>query len=150
MSCSGCHATVYPEHIDRHLAGYWAGALYCAHCLAEMRNPITPAPPSGEAAPLVLEDAEPAPTAGPAASAEPTPVGRTHVGYHPPRPGATGATRLRIFHARLSEGAVGHLEQQINAWLESHPEVEVKFAETTVGVWEGKHAEPNLIVTLFY
>ncbi|GAG30077.1 unnamed protein product, partial [marine sediment metagenome] len=65
------------------------------------------------------------------------------------RPGR-GARRVRTFHSKLSEGAVRHLDEQVNAWLESHPEIEIKFANTTVGVWEAKHAEPNLILMVFY
>ena len=83
------------------------------------------------------------------------PAARPRDGQHPasrraPCADAAGATRMRIFHAKLSDGAVGHLDHQINDWLDQNPEIEIKFANTTVGVWEGKHAEPNLILTLFY
>ena len=60
------------------------------------------------------------------------------------------ATRIRTFHAKLSEGAILHLDQQVNSWLDGHPDLEIKFASTTVGTWEGKHPEPNLILTIFY
>jgi hypothetical protein len=108
-----------------------------------------------ELATFPLEDVAPAPAAlASAAPAAPTPPSPEQTGVQvtrrPPRPGATGGTRMRIFHARLSEGAVAHLDQQINDWLDQNPEIEVKFANSTVGTWEGKHAEPNLILTLFY
>ena len=61
-----------------------------------------------------------------------------------------GATRLRIFHSKISNGAVRHLEKTVNQWLDNNPEIEIKFSTTTVGTWEGKHAEPNLILTIFY
>ena len=42
------------------------------------------------------------------------------------------------------------MEEQINSWLDDNPDISIKFAETTVGTWEGKHSEPNLIMTVFY
>jgi hypothetical protein len=41
MVCTGCGASVYREHIDRGLAGRWAGQLLCPHCLAEKKRPVT-------------------------------------------------------------------------------------------------------------
>lgn len=150
LSCSACGATIYPEHLERHQAGYWSGALYCCCCLNEKKaGSGAPVPIPDELTTFPLEDVEPgaAPMAAPAPAAVPaaTPSGR-----RAPRPGAQGATRVRIFHSKLSDGAVAHLDQQINDWLDQNPDVEVKFADTTVGTWEGKHPEPNLIVTLFY
>lgn len=152
MSCAACGATIYPEHLNRQQAGYWSGALYCSFCLMDKKSGSGAAPAiPDELTTFPLEETAPA-TAAPAANAPappPTPVvipGKRR----PPRPDAKGATRMRIFHAKLSDGAVAHLDQQINDWLDQNPEVEIKFANTTVGTWEGKHAEPNLIVTLFY
>ncbi|GMV98211.1 MAG: hypothetical protein HRF43_14020 [Phycisphaerae bacterium] len=149
LNCAGCGATIYPEHLDRHLAGYWAGSLYCSCCLAEKRDGKPAAPPAAESG-LTLEEAPAEGQETPPPSAASGPVGHHHHHRLPPRPDAKGATRMRIFHSRLSEGAVGHLDMQINEWLERHPEIELKFAHTTVGTWEGKHAEPNLIITVFY
>ena len=53
-------------------------------------------------------------------------------------------------YAKLSDEAVRHMDQQINEWCERNPDVEIKFSTSTVGIWTGKHAEPNLIVTVFY
>lgn len=152
LSCASCGATVYPEHLDRCLAGYWAGALYCPCCLTEKKNgKPAPAKPA-EAASLALEEApvHESPPAPPDAGPASAPAAIHHYKYRPPRPDAKGASRVRIFHARLSDGAVAHLDDQINDWLDRHPEVEIKLANTTVGIWEGKHAEPNLILTVFY
>jgi len=68
----------------------------------------------------------------------------------PLNPAGRGATRVRTFHSKLADGPMGHLDDIINSWLDEHPEVEIKFATTTVGVWEGKHAEPHYIVTVYY
>ena len=32
----------------------------------------------------------------------------------------------------------------------AHPDIEVKFCNTTVGILEAKKAEPNLLVTIWY
>ena len=61
-----------------------------------------------------------------------------------------GATRVRTFHTKLVDAAIKFLESQINDWLDSNPDIEVKFSNTTVGVVEGKRAEPHLIITIWY
>jgi len=60
------------------------------------------------------------------------------------------ATRCRTFHCKMSDASFRHLNLQINEWVDAHPEVEIKFALSNVGVVEGKHADPHLIVTIFY
>jgi hypothetical protein len=154
MSCSGCGATVYPEHLERHMAGYWSGRLYCSHCLAEKKTG-TPAPPPipDELTTFPLEEVASAPAGAapappPVESREPATPAPVAALRRASRTG--GATRMRIFHSKLSDGAVGHMDHQINEWLDQNPDVEIKFANSTVGVWEGKHAEPNLILALFY
>jgi hypothetical protein len=62
----------------------------------------------------------------------------------------TGAVRMRTFHCRLSEQGVEYLDQTINDWLEHHPDIEVKFTSSTVGMWDGKLKEPTLIVNVWY
>ena len=62
----------------------------------------------------------------------------------------TGAVRLRTFHCRLSEQGVDYLDQLVNDWLEAHPEVEVKFTNSTIGLWDGKLKEPTLILNVWY
>lgn len=62
----------------------------------------------------------------------------------------TGAVRMRTFHCRLSEQGVEYLDQIINDWLEGHPDVEVKFCTSTIGMWDGKLKEPTLILNVWY
>ena len=64
--------------------------------------------------------------------------------------GSTGATRVRTFHTKMSDNAMHYLDGLINDWLDVHEDVEVKFSNTTVGVVEGKKAEPHLIITIWY
>jgi len=61
----------------------------------------------------------------------------------------TGATRCKLFHSKIGPGPLEHLEKQINEWLDAE-EVEIKFVTKTVGVMEGKRAEPNLLVMIWY
>lgn len=61
-----------------------------------------------------------------------------------------GALRCRTFHAKLNDASLAYLDNQINDWVDNDPTVEIKFATSSVGVVEGKHAEPHLIVTIFY
>jgi hypothetical protein len=62
----------------------------------------------------------------------------------------TGACRVRSFHGKLSDQGMTYLDDQINEWLDQHPEVEVKFVTSTVGQFEGKIREPALIMNLWY
>lgn len=61
-----------------------------------------------------------------------------------------GAIRCRIFHAKLNDGALQFMQDQINEWIDQSPEVDVKSVSTDVGVVEGKTSQPHLIITIFY
>ena len=61
-----------------------------------------------------------------------------------------GAIRCRIFHAKLNDGALHFMQDQINDWIDENPEVDIKHLSTNVGVVEGKSSEPHLVITLFY
>lgn len=64
---------------------------------------------------------------------------------------ADGATRCRTFHSKLTDAALSYMDNQINEWSDAHPEVHVKFATSTIGLFEAKqHQEPHLIVSVFY
>ncbi len=60
-----------------------------------------------------------------------------------------GATRCRVFHSKISVSALEMLQKQINEWLDDD-EIEVKQVCQTVGTLQGKTAETNLIVTVWY
>lgn len=60
------------------------------------------------------------------------------------------ATRCRTFHGKLTAAGLAHMDEQINEWIDAHPEVFVKSSNSTVGVFEGKSKEPHLLVTVFY
>ncbi len=61
-----------------------------------------------------------------------------------------GATRVRTFHGKLTEAGLAHMDEQINDWLDAHPDIFIKASASSVGVFEGKTKEPHLLVTLYY
>jgi hypothetical protein len=46
-----------------------------------------------------------------------------------------GATHVKSFHCKLQGEALAHLDEQINAWIESHEDCEIKLVTTQVGEW---------------
>ena len=60
-----------------------------------------------------------------------------------------GAIHVKTFVAKLRPDAIEHLDQQINEWLDNHPEYEVKFVTTTVGQLVGKTTEDALFVNVW-
>lgn len=149
MLCNGCGASIYREHIDRGLAGRWAGQLLCPHCFIERRGGAT----------HDLENIARAdePETAPSPSRSSTYTGMVglsdldSITYRRPLlPAGRGASRMRVFHCKLSEGPLIQLNRQVNEWLDAHPDVEVKFATQSIGTWEGRHSEQHVIYTLYY
>ncbi|HZW10400.1 MAG TPA: hypothetical protein VFF69_10900 [Phycisphaerales bacterium] len=67
----------------------------------------------------------------------------------PNTPG-TGAIHVRSFRSKLSDDALGYLDQQINEWLDAHPQYEVKLVTTAIGEWSTKLGkEPGIIVNVW-
>jgi hypothetical protein len=62
----------------------------------------------------------------------------------------TGAVRMKSFHGRLSDNGLEYLDNSVNEWLDAHPEVEVKFVTSTVGLYDGKIKELALILNVWY
>ena len=60
-----------------------------------------------------------------------------------------GATRTRTFHSKLNDAALALMDQSINEWVDSS-EIEIKCVSSCIGVFEGKKAEPHLLVTVCY
>ena len=167
--CDQCGAIVYPEQLESGKAASAGGKLRCTHCLTEYKathhdiprvvgQTTMKAPGEGEELETIAFD-EDAPLSLPGTNL-------TTTGAEPPqdmtavyddsiyqRPLITDgkiATRCRTFRSRLNDGALLFMNRQINEWVDSSPDVTIKFAATTVGVFEGKKAEATLIVTVFY
>jgi hypothetical protein len=79
-------------------------------------------------------------------------VGRKHEESWKRSPNVTGqgAIHVKTFHGKLNNESLDFLDQQINEWLDAHPQYEVKLVSSNVGDWTGKTGrEPNLIVQLW-
>lgn len=61
----------------------------------------------------------------------------------------TGATRCRVFHSKIQENPLQHMETVINDWIDEEG-VEVKHATQCIGTMEGKRSESNLLVMVWY
>ena len=60
-----------------------------------------------------------------------------------------GAIHVKTFVSKLRLDAIHHLDEQINTWLDEHPEYEVKFVNTTIGDLVGKTTDPALFVNVW-
>ena len=60
-----------------------------------------------------------------------------------------GASHVRTFVAKLRLDAVENLDSQVNAWLDEHPEFDVKFVSTSVGPLIGKTTENAMFITVW-
>jgi len=66
-----------------------------------------------------------------------------------PNANGTGAIHVKSFHCKLTGDSLEFMDQQINEWLDAHPQYEVKLVTTSVGTWTGKIKEPNLVVNVW-
>ena len=162
--CEQCGASVYQEHLDSGIARQVNGKLLCAHCLTEYEESGGAEDDGGmfeeeNLAPIEFEEDDKGGTKVEMSST------RIHLQTEAargqgvadegkfkrlPRADGVGATRCRMFHCRISQGATDFMVNQINEWLDQHNDITLKFATTTIGMFEGKHTEPNLITTVFY
>jgi hypothetical protein len=61
-----------------------------------------------------------------------------------------GPTRVRTFHAKLSDQGLEHLDNLINHFLDDHPEIDVKSVTTNIGMFDGKFKDFALIINVWY
>jgi hypothetical protein len=162
--CEQCGATIYKEHLDARIARYEEGKLLCPHCVEEYeaKHDMSGTDVIDLIEPIALgeekaEDAELASSQtkitafgsdgtaiGAASKKDETAFKRSL------QPDKSYGTRCRIFHSKLNDGAIAFMTDQINDWIDKNPDVSIKALHTTIGIWEGKHADPNLIVTMIY
>jgi hypothetical protein len=62
----------------------------------------------------------------------------------------TGACRVRTFHGKLSDQGLEYIDEAINVWLDEHPEIDIKFVTTNVGMFDGKFKDLALVVNVWY
>jgi len=61
-----------------------------------------------------------------------------------------GACRVRSFIGKISGPGLEYMDNNINLWLDAHPDVEVKFVTSTVGPTDGKSSETSIVMNLWY
>lgn len=177
QECGSCGATIYPEHVKKGSADYFGGKLLCPHCLQEKRAiaAVNPAAAYRDAAaddaadePIALtidtdaEDNE-VPDAGGSSTQIRAfgggPAGGTAYGApagsagfrRPLLEDAANATRCRTFHCKLTDSSMAHLNEMVNEWVDEHPEIQIKFATSCIGIVEGKSSQDqHLLLTVFY
>lgn len=161
--CEKCGATVYREHLEQGIARYADGKLLCPPCLTEFEKEEEAAAASGVGAlaPIAFDDdddddeVELDMSSSRIHSASTATLGVAQ-GWddsqwkRPIDPRAITATRCRTFHAKLTDSALEYMNEVINAWLDKNDSIAIKFAVSNIGIFEGKHAEPHVIVTMFY
>jgi len=160
--CQQCGASVYKQHVESGIARYEHGKLLCSHCVNEFEHAHDKNGTVDEAyEPIEFDNDDERPSSPAdlsssrihAASAATLGVAGAWDDAKYKRslsPNASGATRCRTFHCKLSEAAVEFMNSQINEWLDHNDKIVIKFTNSTIGAFEGKHTEPNLIVTVFY
>ncbi|MEM7577385.1 MAG: hypothetical protein AAF328_07895 [Planctomycetota bacterium] len=60
-----------------------------------------------------------------------------------------GATHVKTFFCKLRPDAIQNIDEQVNDWLDKHPEYEVKFVTTTIGKLVGKNIEDALFMNVW-
>jgi hypothetical protein len=60
-----------------------------------------------------------------------------------------GAIHVKTFVAKLRLDSIEHMDQQINEWLDAHPEYEVKFVSASTGELKEKLTEPALFLSVW-
>ncbi len=157
-TCGSCGASIYRQHVDSGIARYEEGQMLCPHCVNEFESKRSE-PEGGKAMETIaLDGADEDLQADVSVSKfkTDTDVLGSSEGWSDTQfkravdPSNPGATRCRTFRTKLNDGAVAYMNNQINEWLDRNPEILIKFSTSTVGVFEGKHPEPNLIITVFY
>ncbi len=166
QECGKCGATIYPEHLEQGKAAQHEGQLLCPFCIQELKraaagvaNAGVEPEPLGE--PLALIPEQEVPGRGDQSGPDLKQYGGGGISFDQMEhteadyqrvllPDGKGATRCRVFHAKLNDASMAYMTDQINAWVDAHENIVIKFVSTNIGVVEGKHADPHLIVTVFY
>ncbi|MBB6430685.1 hypothetical protein [Algisphaera agarilytica] len=76
---------------------------------------------------------------------------KAHADHWNRTPNATGsgAIHVKTFVAKLRLDAIDNLDEQVNNWLDNHPEYEVKFVTTSVGKLVGKISEDAIFMNVW-
>lgn len=161
-TCDDCGAAIYPDHLEKGTAGMVDQKLLCPICYREYKRHDVGAADESEQSIALVDDPElesigdqnePKPKIR--AFADDSVFGQV-VGHdetkwkRPANNTGRGAVRCRTFHTKLSDAALSYMDSLIAEWTEKNPQIDIKFATSSIGIYEGKRAEPHLIITVFY
>ena len=173
-TCQSCSAEITAEQISQRQAGLIQGVLLCPNCVAEKRRA---AMQQAQAAAQKKAAVAPQPAAQPVDEADiaislidddemPTSQSReirsfakgsTLAAKHHeeklkrPLGGARdAASRIRTFHSKLTDPGLANMDDSINEWLDSNPQIFIKTVTSSIGIFESKVKEPHLFVCVFY
>ncbi len=104
-----------------------------------------------ELAPLELDEVSPASSVVGSNKIRTFDTRKPHVDHWKRTPNVTnaGAIHVKTFVTKLRLDAINHLDDQINEWLDNHPEYEVKFVSQSIGKLVGKSTEDALFVSVW-
>ncbi len=66
-----------------------------------------------------------------------------------PQKSPTGASHMKTFVSKLRLDAIDHMDNQVNEWLDEHPDYDIKFVTATVGTLVGKTSEQALFLNVW-
>jgi hypothetical protein len=164
-TCQGCSAEITAEQIAQRQAGLIQGVLLCPKCVAEKRRraaqqaqaarpPAAPVDEADIAISLIDDDEMPTSESRVIRSfASKSTLGGAHHDDKLKRPlggPRDAASRVRTFHAKLTEAGLANMDEQINEWLDTHPDIYIKTVTSSIGIFEAKTKEPHLFLCLFH
>jgi hypothetical protein len=161
-TCDECGAAVYPDHLEKGTAGMVDEKLLCPICFREAKGESskieaeeTIALVEEAEAPAVLDDEKPEAKPRIKAFGDDSVFGQvvdhSEAKYQRPLVNTgRNAIRCRTFHTKLTDAAIAYMDSVINEWSDKNPQIEIKFATSSIGMFEAKRVEPHLIVTVFY
>lgn len=140
-----------------HPAGVHPQSQAHPHAPAHPQQAKPPARHEPNLDPIALEDEDESPSAAAAPKIKMQVLGLSSgLGSHKTQfkrrtfASGQGACRVRTFHGRLSDEGMAYMDDKINEWLDEHPDIEVKFVNTSIGLYEGKIKEPALVMNVWY
>jgi hypothetical protein len=178
-TCQSCSAEITAEQIAQKQAGLVQGVLLCPNCVAEKRRAAMQqaqsaamkkagTPPAASAPRAAAQPVDEADIAISLIDDDEMPTSESRVirsfskgstlgGKHhedklkrPLGGPRDAASRIRTFHSKLTDAGLANMDDVINEWLDSHPEIFIKTVTSSIGIFESKTKEPHIFVCVFY
>jgi hypothetical protein len=148
------HAPHAPSHAPAHPAGHHPPPL--RQPAAPSRMPQQTEPPHGEAPDeedaIALVDDSAAEQSAPKRlrSFGWEGLQKEHQWKRFPVKTGQGPARVKSFHCKLSDQGLEYMDNAICEWLDANPEIDVKFVNSTIGLFDGKFKDLAMILNVWY